>query len=114
MRDTGVEDPEDLIAEVKVEFQDVDLHPDKKQASLLAEQAQLSIDAMRQEMSAQQQQPAQLPAGGSPIQTSTMVQNGAVSSRFIQQGQLGGPAPGGPPPGGAPVEQQPVQQGAPQ
>ena len=107
MRDTGVEDPEDLIAEVKVEFQDVDLHPDKKQASLLAERAQLDNDAMRQQIGAQSQQ-AQLPAGGQPIQTSTMVQNGAVSNRFIQQGTIGGP------PQGAPPEQQPVQQGAPQ
>lgn len=66
MRDTGVEDAEELLESIKAEFNDIDLHPDKVNAKLLATQAQMSNMQMAQQLMGPQQPPAPTAPGAQP------------------------------------------------
>jgi hypothetical protein len=139
MRETGDENAEDTNQEVLTELQNIFRNPEKVQAFLLAQQAQLNNMQMAQQLQAQgaapppgqptntatvaqavgQARQAQIsaeagggpqgveegtlpptvagdvanpgltaPAGGPRTSTGTMLQNGEVSNRILQQGQL--------------------------
>jgi hypothetical protein len=63
MRDTGIEDAEDLLEEVLAENTIVELHPDVVQATLLAEQAQMQNDQMKAQLQQGPPQPQAAPQG---------------------------------------------------
>lgn len=63
MRATGTEDPEDALQEVMVEFDDINIHPEKKNAKLIAQQAELQNIQMAMAMQQQAGGGAQPPAG---------------------------------------------------
>ena len=66
MRQAGVEDAESELEGVIAEFDDINHHPDKKNAKLLAQRAELDNIMFAQQMQAQMQGPAAGPAAGPP------------------------------------------------
>ena len=66
MRAIGIEDAEDAEEEVTAEFADINKHPDKVNARLIAERAEMDNIAMAQQMQAQAQQAQQPPAAPPP------------------------------------------------
>lgn len=66
MRQAGVEDAESELELVIAEFDDINLHPDKKNAKLIAQRAELDNIQMAQQLQQQQQAPQAGPPGGPP------------------------------------------------
>ncbi len=68
MRAIGIEDAEDALQEVMVEFDDINIHPDRKNAKLIAQQAELQniqmAMAMEQQMGGGGPQPPTAPPPG--------------------------------------------------
>jgi hypothetical protein len=84
IRDTGDEDAEETWEEVKAENTDINAHPDKVQAFLLAQRAQLDNLQMAQQM-------------GQPMPD--QVTTGSVAQTIGQARQAAGTAQNGAPPG---------------
>ncbi len=66
MRATGDDAAEETLEEVLAEFDDINLHPDKVNAKLIAQRAQLDNIAMAQQMQAQAAAPPPGPQAGPP------------------------------------------------
>ena len=66
MRATGDEAAEETMEEVEAEFNDINKHPDKVNAKLIAQRAELENIQMAQALQQQAQAPAAPPAGAPP------------------------------------------------
>jgi ribosomal protein L12E/L44/L45/RPP1/RPP2 len=64
MRATGTEDAEDALQEVMMEFDDINIHPEKKNAKLIAQQAEMQNIQMAMQL--QQGAAGPAPAGPAP------------------------------------------------
>lgn len=92
MRATGDENAEDTYQEVLAEAQNIFLHPDKVQAFLLAQQAQLNNLQMAQQLRAQGATPE---AQGEPMNTATVAQAVGQARQAATEAALAGGGPQG-------------------
>ena len=97
-RAIGTEDAEDMMEEVRAENQDIDIHPDKVNARLLAERAALE----NEQFEAQLQQPPAPPPGAAPPQ-GPQPQPGQPASPEGYEGPLPPTQQGAPGNAGAPM-----------
>lgn len=104
MREVGVEDAEGELEQVMAEYNDINLHPDKVNAKLIAQQAELQnmqmAAAMQQQAAGPQQPPVPAPGPGAPTPPGAGPQAGAPPG---MEGSLPPTTSGAPGNAGAPV-----------